>query len=337
MKCSRVRELLSEYMDGMLDAGSGEELSAHLSHCKECRAELRSLQACSSALGSLDRPQAPPLFLERVHERIARTEHSPNPAGLIERLLLPLHVKLPLGFAGALAALLLLIVSRHIHKSDQQRTELLFPQSQPALSSISPSPLAEPPAPLARLESAPTTMEKPIVKVPVEIESSAPLPEPGPASGGASKTEMSEQPHEPILLTLLLPAPPVARPQRMRAAPSLPAGKAEGIVSRPSPAPTMRSGAEALKSGGRHSERLSETMDTIRELVTSRGGTVEPAPNMDEAHFPLTLSIKVPLRELPRLVEDLRRIGQIETPPILDTKSDRDGPAQVRLFIRRIE
>ena len=45
MECSKVKELLSEYLDGMLDEEAGARVQAHLSECADCRDEHASLKA----------------------------------------------------------------------------------------------------------------------------------------------------------------------------------------------------------------------------------------------------------------------------------------------------
>ena len=56
---ARVRTLLSSYIDGEVSASEARRVTAHLSGCDECVAELESLRATTMLLGrlpSLDTP-----------------------------------------------------------------------------------------------------------------------------------------------------------------------------------------------------------------------------------------------------------------------------------------
>lgn len=59
MKCEEARELLSEYMDGELDAAQRAEVDRHVQGCKACTQELTSLRATVSLVASLGRVEAP--------------------------------------------------------------------------------------------------------------------------------------------------------------------------------------------------------------------------------------------------------------------------------------
>jgi anti-sigma factor RsiW len=76
MDCSRVTELFSEYIDGVLDGETRRKVEEHLAVCPSCAEELEALRSCVSALTSLDRVEAPVDFFEKVHERIERREGS---------------------------------------------------------------------------------------------------------------------------------------------------------------------------------------------------------------------------------------------------------------------
>jgi hypothetical protein len=74
MKCSEIKDLLSQYIDGMLDPDLRAETEAHLKSCDECRALYDDLLSVTSALGGL-KPLAMPQGLD---ERILRSVFSPQ-------------------------------------------------------------------------------------------------------------------------------------------------------------------------------------------------------------------------------------------------------------------
>jgi Putative zinc-finger len=71
MECKKVVPLLSEYIDGVLDAALTEEVSQHVHHCLQCRKELKSLSAVRARLGALNKVQAPAYFGDLVRFRLA--------------------------------------------------------------------------------------------------------------------------------------------------------------------------------------------------------------------------------------------------------------------------
>jgi hypothetical protein len=71
MECKKVFPLLSEYMDGVLDAALTEEVSQHVHHCIQCRKELKSFSAVRARLGALNKVQAPAFLGDLVRFRLA--------------------------------------------------------------------------------------------------------------------------------------------------------------------------------------------------------------------------------------------------------------------------
>jgi hypothetical protein len=70
IECGKVNNLLSEYIDGALDAHLKKIINEHLTVCDICSEELRSLETVVNALQSLDRVNASDDFSEKVHKRI---------------------------------------------------------------------------------------------------------------------------------------------------------------------------------------------------------------------------------------------------------------------------
>ena len=103
MDCREVRERLSEYQDGALDAAVARALDTHLRECGECAAAVRSLAAVRELLRSLPTTPAPPELLARVREAVAREEAgvasgaaggpppTPRRGSLLSRLRIPLE------------------------------------------------------------------------------------------------------------------------------------------------------------------------------------------------------------------------------------------------------
>jgi len=70
-RCNQIKENLSAWLDGELEAGARQAVAAHLKTCAACRRELARLTALDEALGRLQVP-GPPQVAERVLARLAR-------------------------------------------------------------------------------------------------------------------------------------------------------------------------------------------------------------------------------------------------------------------------
>jgi hypothetical protein len=129
MNCSRVQDLLCEFLEGTLAEGERAAVEAHMGRCPACTAEAAAAREISILLRTLPVRPAPPELLERVMARTPRDEGAAAPTSLLRRLFLPAHVKIPLEAAAAVLLFLL------VHG---------FPGEAPR------TPPPAPPAPLAR-------------------------------------------------------------------------------------------------------------------------------------------------------------------------------------------
>jgi hypothetical protein len=116
MECARVKELLSEYVDGSLDAQVGAAVRDHVSICNDCKEELASLSAMVEELGSLEPVKAPADFLEKIHERM---EPRLRLYRIIRKLFVPFHIKIPLELAAAATMAILVIAVLNIQQTEK--------------------------------------------------------------------------------------------------------------------------------------------------------------------------------------------------------------------------
>ncbi len=91
--CEKIRELFSEYIDGVLDKANTDLVEEHLSKCEACREELNKLIKMLEILKNLKKEDTPPNFLETLHERI-RQRKALNT--FLNKLLKNPNVKVPL-------------------------------------------------------------------------------------------------------------------------------------------------------------------------------------------------------------------------------------------------
>jgi hypothetical protein len=110
MACSRIRALLSEYLDDTLAPQDRKAVAEHLRECAECRGELAALSAVVRELGELEPAEPPGDFLTQLHDRMDARFSLKKLARMV---FMPLRVKLPLQLASAavLGALAFLVVS----------------------------------------------------------------------------------------------------------------------------------------------------------------------------------------------------------------------------------
>lgn len=71
MQCREIKELLSPYLDGVLNPSEGEDISAHLAVCPDCRAEWHALCEVVELFKTLPEVAPPPEFSARVINTIA--------------------------------------------------------------------------------------------------------------------------------------------------------------------------------------------------------------------------------------------------------------------------
>ena len=72
MKCTKAKSLLSQHLDGALDASEMRKMNTHLASCGACQSELGSLQQTKSVLASMGRKAAPPDMALRLRLAISR-------------------------------------------------------------------------------------------------------------------------------------------------------------------------------------------------------------------------------------------------------------------------
>ncbi|MFH1767953.1 MAG: anti-sigma factor [Candidatus Omnitrophota bacterium] len=70
--CKHIQEYLSAYLDQALDKEKVSLVEEHLRVCEVCERELDNIRKISQVLGSLEKVEPPPDFLEKLHERIEK-------------------------------------------------------------------------------------------------------------------------------------------------------------------------------------------------------------------------------------------------------------------------
>ena len=79
--CSEVQDTLEAYLDNELDADTYATVEAHVASCSLCQDEIRFVQAISSALHELPKPEPPPEIFNAV-EAYVRAHPNKGPKWL---------------------------------------------------------------------------------------------------------------------------------------------------------------------------------------------------------------------------------------------------------------
>ena len=118
MECVRVRELLSEYIDGVLDTRARAGGEKHMAVCEGCKEDLTSMGALVEELGGLKPVKAPPDFLEEIHGRLRPRFQFGRMA---RKLFVPFRIKIPLELAAAATMAVLVFSVLSLQKGDREK------------------------------------------------------------------------------------------------------------------------------------------------------------------------------------------------------------------------
>jgi hypothetical protein len=140
MECAEIRELLSQYIDDMLDTQTKAFLDEHLSSCGDCREELLSLTVVVNELGSIDPVPAPSNFLNELNEKIKTKKSFTR---LIRKLFMPLKIKLPMELATAALLAVLVFSVVNLVQEETPLEDRQFTKSADVITEKSEMDLAE--------------------------------------------------------------------------------------------------------------------------------------------------------------------------------------------------
>jgi len=124
MECAKIRHLLSEYLDGTLDAGTMALVQEHLSSCNDCEQALDSLQTLVQELGNMEHLKAPDDFLEQIH---ARTAKRFDLSAWARAMLIPFRVRIPYRFATVAAMAILIFFIIHTPELEKEMPAIHIP------------------------------------------------------------------------------------------------------------------------------------------------------------------------------------------------------------------
>ncbi|MCP4373022.1 MAG: zf-HC2 domain-containing protein [Deltaproteobacteria bacterium] len=147
MNCAGIKELLSEYVDGVLDAQTRAGIKEHIATCVRCQKEIKELKVLVEDLGSLKHAKAPDDFIDRLHERI---ETRFGFGRIINTLFVPMRFKIPVQIVTATATAVLVFSIIHVQQPEKQFPEksLMDATTISEKEEIKPERMKEPSEPL---------------------------------------------------------------------------------------------------------------------------------------------------------------------------------------------
>jgi len=122
MDCTGIQELLSEYIDGILDAKTTKTVEEHIATCEDCKETFASLSAMVQELNELEPVKPPADFLEKIHQRM---EPRSDFSRIFKKLFVPFKIKIPLQLAAAATASILVVMVLNLQKSEYQKMQPL--------------------------------------------------------------------------------------------------------------------------------------------------------------------------------------------------------------------
>ena len=318
MECARSKELLSDYIDGIMDARTKALLEEHLMACEGCREDLASLKALVQEMGSLESLGAPRDFLEKVHERI---EQRSKFGQIMRKLFFPVRIKVPLELATVTAMAIMILTVLNIQQPRKQEIEHIQLDSDRLMS-----------AKEAKVDAA-----KPMVKI--EAYKSKP-------SFEKATAEPSERERQVIELALLVKTEAFSRtyaPSEAKEFAPTP-GKRAGTIDEEridvssyaktrigrQEVPTAEIKTRELMQEGRGDETLSK----VKNLVECLDGKVVSIEYEEQTGQPQSIHAEIPAKDYNSFCDGLRDIALLQTTPPTISGEDQEV-IQIRIRLIR--
>lgn len=351
MECSEIRGRLSEYIDGFMDTETESDVRKHLTSCKACTEELASLEALVRELGDLDPVEAPGDFLARLHERMER------PTGVsrvFQALFRPFKIKIPLQFAGAAAAAVLVFFVLNVQQPREGLQHRPLPAKQEEIARevtpTAPAPHRSAPPKRAKLarRSAPATPEphavvqapKPLLSVedlegdtakrrsvPIELALviQTHRPRPGASAQSAPSKVLDSLPTETEMKKGMM----AAKQPPSKAAAEVPDAVDEERETQEAP---IDGSDRSYKDRSLPSSDYPATLfPRVKELVTINHGRVLTVEYEGSTQNPRSILVDMPADRIGSFSDGLKALGHFKTPP--PTPSDDTGD-MIRVRIR---
>jgi anti-sigma factor RsiW len=328
MECVRAKKLLSDYLDGILDTHSVEQLERHLSGCKKCRRQRDALKALVGELNRLEPVKPPHDFLDQIHKRL---EPRTLLDTVVKKLFFPLRIKLPLELATAVAIAVIIVGVIRI-----QNNEISTRQPSPVSISRSVAEQKQDSKRVSRkLRKAETrsvsediaSHKKVIAKQPIVLAlvvkygtsvpgETPPGVQPSPSAQSGKTASVADEENRSVSY--------FSRPQRASEPP------AKDSVTRVAPGVSMSKDNRPVEEKSR--SYLNETRYRVKRLVQALEGKVLRGKDDPPAPEQQTMTVNLPAGRYDEFIRQLEHIAPFQTPP----PSPPPGQPLIRVEIRLI-
>ena len=120
MKCAGIKQLLSEYIDGVLDADTKAQLEEHISTCAGCQQKLQELKILVEEIRGMEQLKAPDDFIDRLNKRI---EPRFSLGKIMKTLFVPIKIKIPIQLVTVTATAVLVFSVIHLQQPVMQLSD----------------------------------------------------------------------------------------------------------------------------------------------------------------------------------------------------------------------
>jgi hypothetical protein len=341
--CSRIKELISEYIDGLLDKEKEAEVKDHLLRCGDCRNEFEEMKAVILEIGSLDRVKAPEGFLADLHGRIEKDSWLQKVKNFLS---MPARIRIPVELATLATTVVLAFFILHIVQMMPLKSPAVIEdkKSEVEIRSNEAAPVSgsrtKEPARIAATDKIMPALQK---KQEVGAREAIPAASPDPNAvkelktlkednmigyGKSEANSMPDEIKEPVKIVLLLkpfggmmakspeskdtvekPAEKTARiPAPIQLQTRAKAGIAE-IQSRDEALPAAKSSEEKEKPVVNWEGLFLD----IEKQINNAGGIVLKKDVNKETNQPEYILIEIPGQSYPKLAEKLSEFGKVQT------------------------
>jgi anti-sigma factor RsiW len=311
MECPEIKSLLSEYVDGTLDAKTKELVDQHVLTCGPCREELASLRSLVQELGSLESAVPPKDFLDQLHKRLEKRSWFSN---LVRSLFLPFRIKIPLQVAGAVAMAVLAFSVFHFQREEFKVAEapVVTPKEEVAKKQADQMAHTEKRAvetkPRPALEK--TALQRPSTEArPIEVVL-------------LLRKDLAQRAYEPGKTAEMPPRPEREQRETLGARRTLPSADVEG---------EEKSGGHAEEDKAR--PKLAVKYDPLvglKRLIRSVHGKVLSVDYDAETKQPEALLAQIPASRWEEFREQLQSLGDLDVPAERRIEKGQDN-LQVRI------
>jgi len=338
MECAKIRELLSEYIDGILDEQTKARVDKHLLTCEDCTEELASLRAVVDKLGSLESVEAPGDFLDKLHQRM---EPGFTFRKLVQTLFVPVYVKIPLEAATAVAMVVLILAVWNAQQPEKQIAQVPQDSAHVMLAKKTTADRVKPTAKeeayrlepaLQEATSQPSERVRETIELALliepEVRAKAYAPQAGreapPAPEEIAKRSDEEKPRirSPSETRLARQAAPEAEMKTEELS-----GENRALESAEGERSPSRDEAEASLSD------VDEVLSEVENLIGLVDGTVISVEYEKQTQWPQSISAKIPMENYQAFTEKLKRLAVLKpAPPTISEKDQRVVHVRIRFI-----